>query len=570
MQARRHVYLATLIALLATQTAWAQNQGRQARQPVIRRVFKPQAAGTQLPASWTITGNQYVSQNEYNDLKKGCMELLRRYPPDKYYFVGMGRDPAPVIAFLQNLGEKNLAVNLPGTSNIGWANQVKVGDQVVATHIEAAIPEHILRGERQIVILDVSSTGKTPAKFGPYLDHYLQARGNHKPVIRLSFSPSDVKTGNTYGVLTDWISTTEFPDFDQYPWNKYQGSWTPQNGGQGIAEHQGHAMSAGAVPPTQTNPQYTQFRQAVLARQEQDPELDGFIQQLNPQAPALKPVRPPPPPKPWPPKLAFKPNGQRAAGSVAALFTLKNKIKVREKAEGEEADEEEEEPKEKPPESYSYLSKPEYDQLRDGALAIMKQAHPQKAFYVGVGRSSGPMVAFFENLGKDIATYLPADGLRKVAKGKGGAQATQDLDALFDAFIPAEALRGTRTIVLFQRSNTGSSLPFVQTALSNYLLRKGSSAQVQVLSLAEGNPGQGGFVNISQSSELQLLNDRKYFLVSPYDYFRPGKEKISEVLNEKGTPLPRSKAYATFKGSLMQRMSGDPGLAEALSSLSAE
>jgi hypothetical protein len=311
------------------------------------------------------------------------------------------------------------------------------------------------------------------------------------------------------------------------------------------------------------------FRQAVLARMEQDPELDGFIKTLNPNAPAVKPVRPPPPPKPWPPKLAFKPNGQRAAGSTAALFTLKNKIKVREKAEDDEA-EEEAEAKEKPPESYSYLSRPEYDQLRDGALAIMKQAHPSKAFYVGVGRSAGPLVAFFENLGKDVATYLPADGLRKVAKGKGGAQAQQDLDALFDAFIPAEALRGTRSIVLFQRSNTGSSLPYLQTALNSYLTRKGSNAQVQVLSLAEGNPGQGGFVDISRSEELQRLNDRKYFLVSPYDYFRPGKEKITEVLDQKGTPLARSKAYVTFKTNLLQRMNGDTGLAEALSSLSAQ
>jgi hypothetical protein len=205
MQARRHFYLATLIALLATQTAWAQNQGRQGRQPVIRRVFKPQAAGTQLPASWTITGNQYVSQSEYHDLRNGCMELLRRYPPDKYFFVGLGRDPAPVIAFLQNLGEKNLAVNLPGTSNIGcigWKGSVNPGDQVVAQHIEAAIPEHILKGERQIVILDVTSTGKTPATFGPYLDTYLQARGNHKPVIRLAFSWSAQKGQTQYGHLT--------------------------------------------------------------------------------------------------------------------------------------------------------------------------------------------------------------------------------------------------------------------------------------------------------------------------------------------------------------------------------
>jgi hypothetical protein len=91
-----------------------------------------------------------------------------------------------------------------------------------------------------------------------------------------------------------------------------------------------------------------------------------------------------------------------------------------------------------------------------------------------------------------------------------------------------------------------------------------------VLALAEGNPGQGSFVDISRADELKLLNDRKYYLVSPYDFFRPGKEKISEVLDGKGTPLPRSKAYVTFKSNLMQRMNGDPSLMVQLSSVAAE
>ena len=251
------------------------SQVRNVPRPVVKRVFNAKDK-KKLPTSWRITGDTYVSRSEYRDLASGVMELLRRYPPNKYFFVGLGRDPAPVIAFLQNLGEKNVAVNLPGTSNIQWAS-AGITDADVARHIEAAIPKNILAGERRIVILDVTSSGKTPAVFGPYLDKYLQKRGNKIKPVRLAFSWTNVKQGHYGKALSDWIDTTKWADFANYYGGKYEGHWTPQSGGAGIAEHQRHSMTPGAIPPTQTSPNYAEFRGAVLARMKQDPVLDRFL-----------------------------------------------------------------------------------------------------------------------------------------------------------------------------------------------------------------------------------------------------------------------------------------------------
>jgi hypothetical protein len=248
--------------------------------PIIRRPFNPKDR-RRLPDSWAIAGQRYVSQREYGDLKGGVLELLKRYPPNKYFFVGLGRDPAPVIAFLQNLGEKQLAVNLPGTSNVGWDGEVRPVD--VARYVEAAIPERVLQGKRDLVILDVTGTGKTPATFGPYLERYLASRKLDKRVVRLAFSWNHLKQrGMGYDRdLTDWIDTRPWADFSNYFSGKYEGSWTPQDGGEGVAEHERHRMGAGVVPPKLTNPNYRNFRKALLARMRQDEELDAFLAQAK-------------------------------------------------------------------------------------------------------------------------------------------------------------------------------------------------------------------------------------------------------------------------------------------------
>jgi hypothetical protein len=270
-------FLGALLALLAvSSTATAVGSDGPQRGLIVRRPFNPRSP-KRLPTSWRIAGASYVNKAEYADLKGGVMEMLKRYPPDKYFFVGLGRDPAPVIAFLQNLGDKQLAVNLPGTSNIQWDGNVPPAD--VARHIEAAIPERVLQGKRDLVLLDVTSTGKTPAIFGPYLERYLESRGLDKRVLKVAFSWNDVKApGAKYARrLSDWINTTSWSDFSNYFGGKYEGSWDPENGGPGIGEHQRHEMGPGVEPPTVTNPSYAKFRKALLARMQKDEELDGFL-----------------------------------------------------------------------------------------------------------------------------------------------------------------------------------------------------------------------------------------------------------------------------------------------------
>src|SRR5262249_38737201 len=94
--------------------------------------------------------------------------------------------------------------------------------------------------------------------------------------------------------------------------------------------------------------------------------------------------------------------------------------------------------------------------------------------------------------------------------------------------------------------------------------RAGSPARVEILALGESKPSQGLFVDIRQHPELARLNERKYRLVAPYDYFRPGKNQLSELLDASGMTLAPREEFVGFARALGQRIASDATLKEWL------
>ena len=107
---RRHLAgIALLAVLLAAGTAAAKLP--------FERPFRPGLSPLEDKPLLTIGNGRFVGARAYRDLSAAARELLRRYPADRHYFIGLGRDPAPIIAFLQNLGGRQLAINFPASSN---------------------------------------------------------------------------------------------------------------------------------------------------------------------------------------------------------------------------------------------------------------------------------------------------------------------------------------------------------------------------------------------------------------------------------------------------------------------
>jgi hypothetical protein len=250
-----------LALLLASATAVAQQ-----RPPRFTRPFKPGLPGHvgEGPVL-NLQGRQHVDHLQYRDLRAATYHLLKEYPADRHYFIGIGRDPAPIIAFLQNLGGRQLAINFPASSN--EASQAT--QEVLATYVAKLVPPEILTGDRTIVFLDATSSGRA-------LDHYVPRIGpslNGRPFFKLAFGVRSGGQKNTT-IYTNpgdkrVIDTTPFPEVDRFYTEPYEDV---------VSEYPRHGPGTHPISDLDSPRQeYRQYRDALNQRMERDPELDHFL-----------------------------------------------------------------------------------------------------------------------------------------------------------------------------------------------------------------------------------------------------------------------------------------------------
>jgi hypothetical protein len=270
----------------ARQTAARLPAARQAaaRQTALRRHYKPGA--TPLPSGGILhtEAGTLFDAGVYHDLSKAVQTLLRELPPDQHYFVGLGRDPAPIIAMLQNIGEKDLAVNLPGSSGKRGTGAPWAAGQLphakIAEYIEHFVPEAVLKGQRTLVLVDQTRSGTTLTEFGALVDAYLQRIGS-KAAKRVAFSPK------AQPASTMRIDTSAFPEVERFLTpshfgGKYEGV---------VSEHPRHIMGPRSHPwEIKVRPEYQQMREALRKRMEHDDALDQLVAGFAPVPHAGEPA----------------------------------------------------------------------------------------------------------------------------------------------------------------------------------------------------------------------------------------------------------------------------------------
>jgi hypothetical protein len=200
-----------------------------------------------------------------------------------------------------------------------------------------------------------------------------------------------------------------------------------------------------------------------------------------------------------------------------------------------------------------FLDQTQYQQIRDGALRLIKRFPPKRYFYVTIGRSPTPVAAFLDNLGAegDVHVNLPASNLRQ-------GQIEGFEKAWFkhlDRFLPAHVLEGEQKIVLVDRSTTGATLTKVKQIFEQYLEHKGIEKSVRVVAFARRQVKIRS-IDIGDSPELVAMNAGTYDNLAKYPYFYVG-----ETAPKLAAPRP---AYDNFKQQMAERMSRDEALPEAL------
>jgi hypothetical protein len=213
----------------------------------------------------TLHGKQHLDEKQYTDLSAATQHLLRKYPADAHYFIGLGRDPAPIIAFLQNLGGKQLAINFPASS----INSATVKAEVLAEYVKQLVPPDVLESGRAFVFVDVTTSGFGLDKYVPLIAPSL----NGAKVIKAAFA-SEIWTRGTQ-IFTnpgdkEVIDTTSFPEVDRFLTDPYEDV---------VSEYPRHVPGVDPMAALESPlPQYAQYRQALMQRMERDGELHGFLQ----------------------------------------------------------------------------------------------------------------------------------------------------------------------------------------------------------------------------------------------------------------------------------------------------
>jgi hypothetical protein len=197
---------------------------------------------------------------------------------------------------------------------------------------------------------------------------------------------------------------------------------------------------------------------------------------------------------------------------------------------------------------YSLLEQAAYDQYRDAAAELMTRHLPSQAFYLGVGRSSSPIVALMENLNQQMVGYLPADGtLAQVSPPAASA-----LQQALDAAVPQAVLASGRPIVLFQQGARGATLAQIQQVLQQHLASRGLTNPVSSVVLTPQSAVAGvGRLDTAGLPFLRQLGDAAIKAVAVRSRTRPGVD-----------PLPaagaaRREKFELFKSALLQRMQRD-------------
>ena len=119
-----------------------------------------------------------TGKTEFDSIQKVAQYILNNYPKNKTVYIGVGRSPVPVIAYLQT-EEGTLTQNLPLSNfryNLSKYPKLDSEESLrLYSHFNNYFPsEYKLLGRNEILLIDYSVTGKTLNSTQEHLDQYFK------------------------------------------------------------------------------------------------------------------------------------------------------------------------------------------------------------------------------------------------------------------------------------------------------------------------------------------------------------------------------------------------------------
>lgn len=115
-----------------------------------------------------------VLEKNYKDIFELAESLLKKFPPDKYYFVGLGRTPSPINAYFQaKYGP--IAQNIP-LSLLRHFGMNKSTLKKLNNHFDNFLNVKEI-GNKQIILFDYIDSGESLQIASQYFSQYLEKKG---------------------------------------------------------------------------------------------------------------------------------------------------------------------------------------------------------------------------------------------------------------------------------------------------------------------------------------------------------------------------------------------------------
>ncbi|OFZ84421.1 MAG: hypothetical protein A2603_03210 [Bdellovibrionales bacterium RIFOXYD1_FULL_55_31] len=106
--------------------------------------------------------NPFLAKS-YDETRDVALHILERFPPDQYWYVGLGRSPTPITAFLELLGVDGITtLPLSGMKSFDGYKDLPKAElrSRLYSHFDSWLPSAMDLDNRKLLLIDYASTGE--------------------------------------------------------------------------------------------------------------------------------------------------------------------------------------------------------------------------------------------------------------------------------------------------------------------------------------------------------------------------------------------------------------------------
>jgi hypothetical protein len=120
-----------------------------------------------------------VVQITYPEIKTTSLEILKKFPPEEYYYLSIGSSPLPFSAFFENLGISDITtIPLSGMKKLGKIEGIgrEKLDSRIQQHLSQWMPSRKELKGKKILVLDYAGSGSGLIAATNVIKSFVEAR----------------------------------------------------------------------------------------------------------------------------------------------------------------------------------------------------------------------------------------------------------------------------------------------------------------------------------------------------------------------------------------------------------